>query len=182
MAICIGSGQAAPRMRLDLKKLLTPRFLKFCTVGASGVLVNLGFFYLFADVLRLYVHLASACAIEISILSNFAVNEMWTFRDRRKSSGARLPRALRFHAVSLAGGTIQWCIFAVVNALILRIFLDPPGDGTEIDFISRYVIHPIAVGKEKYFAQLAGIGVATMFNFYANVHWTWRKARSSTDA
>lgn len=56
-------------------------FIKFALTGLSGVFVNLGSFQF---LLNLGVHklLASPVAIELSIISNFLLNNYWTFRDR----------------------------------------------------------------------------------------------------
>ena len=167
-----------PAMRVLLKRLLTPRFFKFCAVGASGVIVNMGFFFLFADLLGMHVHLALVLAIEISILSNFAVNEAWTFRDRREP-GALPARAMKFHAVSAVGGGIQWAVFAVCNALVIRFLFEGDAFGGGTGFVSRYITDPADVGAWKYLSQLVGIGAATLFNFGANAYWTW--GRKSED-
>ena len=56
-------------------------FLKFSLVGLSGVLVNLGSFQLLLG-LGIHKYLASPIAIELSIISNFLLNNYWTFADR----------------------------------------------------------------------------------------------------
>jgi dolichol-phosphate mannosyltransferase len=175
------NGQSAPRMFAYIKKILSPRFFKFCTVGASGVAVNLFFFFLFSDVLGIYVHAAVAMSIEISILSNFTVNEAWTFRDKRNDKERRVGRLLKFHAVSLVGGGIQWSVFVIVNAAILYFIAAPFSVQSAADFMNRYITHPKDSGILKYFAQLAGIGAATFFNFFANVHWTWGRKQEALD-
>ena len=59
------------------------RFWKFALVGASGVVVNLALFTLFLNA-HLRPWLAIAAATELSILSNFALNVLWTWRDLPK--------------------------------------------------------------------------------------------------
>ena len=80
----------------------TPRtFVKFCLTGLSGVVVNLGSFHILLE-LGVHKYLASPIAIEISVISNFFLNNYWTFADRDLSSRKRI-RGLRFHH-SLAAG------------------------------------------------------------------------------
>jgi putative flippase GtrA len=157
-----------------IRPLFTARFVKFCAVGASGVLVNLGSLALLADLLGVHVNLAAALAIEISINTNFAINELWTFRDRRRESGRQGRRWLRFHLVSAAGGAIQWLVFIGANlgfALALGGGEDPaPG-------LCEALLDPGDVGALKYASQLLGIGVATLWNYFANFHWTWKRER-----
>ncbi len=163
-----------------LSPFLTTRFLKFGAVGASGVLVNLGAFALF-QYAGFRTTVASALAIEVSILSNFAFNELWTFGDRRDGPGGPLGRCLRFQLVSLVGAAIQWSVFVYCNVAWLA--LAGPPDALAIYFagdaswFATYVVRPVvsppATGVGAYVAQLCGIGVATGWNFLANFHWTW---------
>lgn len=84
-----------------------------------------------------------------------------------------------FHAVSILGGSIQWFVFVVANATIAEILgIGANGNVLEDSFLSRYVFNPSDVGNYKYLAQLVGIGVATFFNFFANLYWTWGKGKA----
>jgi len=40
--------------------------------------------------------------------------------------------------------------------------------------VLRPVLHPPEVGAFMYLAQMVGIGAAMLWNFLANLHWTWR--------
>ena len=157
---------------------LSKRFLQFCSVGASGVVVNLGIFALL-DAIGIHRLLASAIAIEASILSNFAANEFWTFRDRGLRR-ERFSRMLQFQLVSLIGAAIQFVIFAgcfffaamIMGELVTQ---SPSGEGTQHWFasIKAFVINPPDIGYLMYLSQLVGIGAATGWNFVANLFWTW---------
>ena len=168
-----------------IKPIFSPRFLKFCTVGLTGVVVNLGFLAIFADLLDLHVNLASALAIEISILSNFFINELWTFRDRRDGSGTWWSRGLQFHVVSILGGIMQWSVFVTVNMFWMLLLYSPEHVSEYFShgesFVDRFFVYPIVsppeVGALKYISQLFGIGVATFWNFLMNFHWTWRETK-----
>lgn len=163
-----------------LRPFFTARFLKFGAVGASGVVVNLGALALFrAFGMRSTV--ASALAIQVSILSNFFVNDFWTFRDR-ETGRRRLERALRFQAVSLMGAVLQWGVFIAANLATLRVrggadaweawwaTAEPGVLGT----LLHPITHPPEIGAWIYPAQLVGIAVAMGWNFLANFRWTWR--------
>ena len=168
--------------RLD--PFFSSKFLKFCAVGASGVLVNLGVLAL----LRAYgvrSSFASAWAIEVSIVSNFIVNELWTFRDQR-DEGTMLTRAGRFQLVSFVGASIQWVVFLAGNIGCLWLISGSAevteyfagGEGLFDTYLRRPVVDPPDVGYGIYASQLLGIGVATVWNYLANFYWTWR---SKTD-
>ena len=124
------------------------RFLKFCVVGASGTLVYLGLLALFTEIGGLFYALSAALAYEISILNNFTWNELWTFRDRRASAGGSvLARVLKFNLVSLVG--------LGIHEAVLTFFTEV----TDLFYILSAII---------------AIFCAVIWNFFANVKWTWR--------
>lgn len=91
-----------------------PRFLKFNGVGIVGFALQLG---LLALLLRLGLHYlaATALAVELTVLHNFAWHERWTWRDRAAGTGGRWRRLWRFHAanglISLAGNLVLMRVF-----------------------------------------------------------------------
>jgi putative flippase GtrA len=71
-------------------------FARYCTVGASGYVVNSGLFVLFQREVPYPV--AFALAFVAAATSNFVLNRAWTFR----ATGRRAsPQYARFLAVSL---------------------------------------------------------------------------------
>lgn len=171
-----------PSFLSRLAPFFSAKFLKFCTVGASGVLVNLGAMALLLS-FGLRSSYASAWAIEISIISNFAVNELWTFRDQR-DEGTAWSRAGRFQLVSFVGALVQWTVFLGMNVAFLWWNAGSEGlaeyfagaAGFFEAYIERPVLNPPEVGNAIYASQLLGIGVATVWNYLANFYWTWRKS------
>jgi len=129
------------------------RFLKFCLVGGSGYGVQIGVSILLMELAGLSAGnldlLATASGIEVSILSNFVLNDIWTFRDRRVSSArATLVRCLKFHLIGLGYTTFFYAGYTPLTRLL---------------GIHPYIAIPIA----------AVIGV--IWNFSMNLLWTWRK-------
>jgi dolichol-phosphate mannosyltransferase len=124
-----------------------PRVVRFGAVGGSGVLVNTFFLWFFTDVAGLHYMASSPMAVELSVLSNFLLNDAWTFRESGNAS-SRLGRMLRFHATS-AGG------FAINYAFLIGL--------TEL------------AGLHYLISNLAGILAAFAWNYTVNVRWTWRE-------
>jgi len=121
------------------------RFIKFNLVGLTGVVVNEGLLILLVSHGIYYIS-ASAVAIEVSILSNFILNDLWTFRDRRH--GHVVTRLLKFNALMLVG--------LAVNLVILYL-------GT--DFLKiNYAV-----------SNLGGIAVAFLVRYWLSVKYTWIK-------
>lgn len=165
----------------EIKPLFSVRFFMFCCVGLSGVAVNLGCLAVLADILRVQLNLASALAIWVSINSNFFINEVWTFRDRRPTRGGLLQRWAKFHLVSIVGALIQWTVFVIANMVWLMLFFNDSGQrDLSTTWFDLYIVNPITeprdVGVFKYISQLFGVGAATFWNFFANFYWTWKKS------
>ena len=62
------------------------RFWKFALVGASGVLVNMATLVILAEYFHAHKVIAWMFAVGVSILSNFLLNNAFTWRDVRHSS------------------------------------------------------------------------------------------------
>ncbi len=121
-------------------------FIKFGAVGGLGVIVNMGFFFIFTRYAGIRIELASPMAIEISILCNFFLNNTWTFRRRDTKIGFG-GRILRYHLVTAVAGGVNY-----VTLLLLTKML----------------------GMNDLVANLIGIGLGTFINFFLNSMWTWR--------
>ena len=124
-------------------------FIKFCLTGLSGVAVNLGSFHLLLQ-LGLHRYLASPIAIELSIISNFLINNYWTFADR-ELSGRRRIRGLKFNLVSLLALGVSYGSFLLLSLLL-------PG------------VAPM-------WLQGLAIGPAVLVNYFLNSSWTFRDSR-----
>ena len=170
-----------------IQPFFTSRFLRFAAVGGSGVFVNLGTLALLR-MMGVHTNLASAAAIEVSILSNFAINHLWTFGDRRDEGGSLLQHGARFHVVSLGGGVIQFFVFVTMNVCWLLLFGDAAdiaayGAGAESPLMRwgwTPFVKPPDVGNLVYLSQITGIGAAMVWNYLLNFYWTWAVRRTDT--
>jgi dolichol-phosphate mannosyltransferase len=75
------------------------QLVKFCTVGASGYVVNLSVFAFCVEVLDVHHLVAATVAFVVAVLNNFWWNRYWTFRVRHGRAGFQ---AARFFTVSVA--------------------------------------------------------------------------------
>jgi dolichol-phosphate mannosyltransferase len=132
------------------------RFLKFALVGGSGVLVNEGtrlILTTWAGMAYPYDAIAAPIGIELSIITNFVLNNYFTFSDRRaKGAGAFFRRLVKFNVISLVGAAIQYGIYLALTR----------GAG--------WVEAPFPT-----LANLIGIAIAMAWNFFSNSWWTWKK-------
>ena len=130
------------------KSVYSPRLIKFGLVGASGVVVNVGCLYLLTEFAGIPYFVASVIAIELSIISNFTINLLWTWRDRSEE-GTLLAKIVRYHIG--AGATAFLGNYLILIAL------------TEL-FGMHYMI-----------SNLVGIAVGTFSNYLINDLWTFKQ-------
>lgn len=93
------------------------QFIKFCFVGASGVLVNLAVFNLtllvgheaFGESSTAVKYLGNALGFVVSVLTNYYLNRRWTFRSNG-AIGRELPK---FVVVSIVAYLANLGVFTV---------------------------------------------------------------------
>ena len=88
----------------------TPRPLRFCAVGASGVVVNAGVLFALHSALSVPLTLAALLATETAIITNYSANNVITFPGRRWSLG----RLARFNLASLIAAAIAIGILTIL--------------------------------------------------------------------
>ncbi len=93
------------------------RWVKFNAVGAIGFAVQLALLALFVSGLRMNYLVATALAVEVAVLHNFVWHELYTWRDRTRSSqGGTLGRLVRFNltngVLSVAGNLVTMRVLA----------------------------------------------------------------------
>jgi dolichol-phosphate mannosyltransferase len=126
------------------------RFIQFCFVGLSGVGVNFGTFWLLTRGAGLWDLAAVILSWATATLSNFILNDIWTFRDRRAGKAkAILVRAVKFFLVSLGAMGIYYAVYTPLTR-----------------FLGMYDLVAYAIA----------IGIGLVWNFSMSVLWTWRKS------
>jgi dolichol-phosphate mannosyltransferase len=124
-------------------------FVKFAVVGLIGVGVNEGLLILLDKSMGVELLAAGAIAIEVSILSNFVLNDLWTFKDRR--TGHATVRLAKFNALMLAG--------LVVNLAVLEL-------GTTY------------LGIDAAISNLVGIAAAFFLRYALSVKYAWMRVEA----
>jgi len=138
--------------RLRLKS--TQRMRRFITIGTTGVLINLAMFISMRNVLYGYfgannlpLLFASLFGDWLSVIYNFSLNDILTFKNKKATDKFSI-RLLKFHMVALTS--------IIINNAIL------------------FLMHK-GLGYGDVFSKLTGILIAFVFNYLANVKWTWRE-------
>lgn len=149
---------------LWLGRQVKGQFFLYALVGLSGVFVNLAVFGLgeamgwgaidlgFSEDVRWSL----LAGIQASVLSNFLLNNYFTFWERRFRGRQVIWGFLLFEIVSLAGVVIHVSVFQ---------FLDANGWGSDLlgDEAAR-LVH-----------DLLGYSLALVSNYFLNVNYTWQR-------
>ncbi|MFM2305168.1 MAG: hypothetical protein RLZZ135_2581 [Cyanobacteriota bacterium] len=144
-------------LRLRLSR--SASFMRFCLVGLTGVVVDLGVFYLLRDALGLGLTRSGIISAQVAIFNNFLWNDLWTFSDisrRQPGIKQRIKRFFKFNLVCLSGVILQLLIINIIyNFFKLN---DDLKDLVRIDIL----------------AKLIAIGLVTIWNFWLNSKLNWR--------
>ncbi len=123
------------------------RFVKFIGVGISGTLVNLGVLKLVTVFTTWNDKVQLLPGIEVAVITNFLLNDFFTFADRRTGKTASFfTRMLKYNVLSLVGAFINWGIGALMVNAGVNIFL----------------------------ADFVGILVAFLWNYFLSTIWAWK--------
>lgn len=143
------------------------QFIKFCIVGASSTLIDLGIYLLLIEGFHLqrlvgdidHTRMVAQCiSFVFSVSNGFYWNSRWTFRGRETAGGSR--RYGKFVLTNLIGLSLNIFVLTqvarIVPAGLLRV-LDPH-------------LHDPA----GFIGKLVAIFVVVFWNFAASKYWTFK--------
>ena len=134
---------------LSLGNYLPLRFLKYALVGFTGLIVSNLILLLSLKYIGLSPEKSVAASIEVSIITNFFLNNYWTFKENKLKGIWPLSRGIvTFHAICLGG--------AIINQAIALKF-------------------SVNHGINLYFANALGYIIAAVWNYAINVGITWKQ-------
>lgn len=122
------------------------QFIKYCLVGATGMVVNLAVFTFMLKVAGSHYMACATVSFVVAATNNFLLNKYWTFDN---PEGAVLNQMSRFIVVSITS--------LGLNLAILSLLLEQLLIGNRI------------------FAQALAISLVTVFNFTGNKMWSFRR-------
>jgi len=120
-----------------IKNLYEFKFLKFCTVGGSGLLVNIAMFYFLHSIMKIDINFSSIFSFIAASLNNYIINTIWTFRPTKSTLG--YVNYFKYLSANLTGLALN---IGVLNIIVL-----------------------IMGNQVALYAQLIGILSATIFNY-----------------
>jgi len=139
------------------------KIIKYAIVGGLGTIVNEGVLLVLKPIIPVAVSLA--LAIEISIIFNFILNDIWTFKDSRNSTF--ISRIWKFHLSSFVGGVVQYLI--VISLVVLLVHY---GNLTELLFLlffSTLHLSSFYLAIVNFLGIVGGFGV----RFILSIKYVW---------
>lgn len=146
--------------KVRLQEIITHRIFKFVIVGGIGAMIQLSTLQLYR--LFLPYQLAFFLSIESAVVSNFVLNNLWTFADRK----LKLPQIpLKFLQFNLASGGSILIQQAVA-------FIGQYGIGLFTLFTLPFISFTIDTGL---IYAVVGILIGMFWNFFAYNRFVWKK-------
>ena len=127
-----------------IDRLIILKFLKFCVVGFSGMLIDFGTTWLLKEKARVNKYIANSTGFVLAATSNYIWNRIWTFHSSNDQIAVEY---LSFILISVAGLGINNFVIFLLN------------DKLKFNF---------------YLSKLIAIGVVTIWNFVMNFIITFR--------
>ena len=129
---------------MTLDKLFILKFLKFGVVGFSGVFVDFGVTYLFKEIIKINKYVSNALGFICAATSNYILNRIWTFQSENADVATEYGKFMLVSAIGLG-----------INSLTLYILTDK-------------------LKWNFYLSKIFAIGMATLWNFFANLLFTFK--------
>ena len=126
-----------------INRTIILKFLKFCLVGFSGMLVDFGFTWLCKEKFKWNKYVSNSIGFVLAATNNYIWNRWWTFQ----SDNANIP--------------IEYGKFFVISVI-----------GLGLNNLVIYLLHE-KLKLNFYLAKLIAIGVVTVWNFTMNYRFTF---------
>jgi putative flippase GtrA len=120
------------------------KFLKFCIVGFSGMIVDFGITWLLKEKVKVNKYIANSTGFILAASSNYLFNRFWTFHSVNPRIVSEYGSFILISSVGLA-----------INNLIIFLL----NEKMKLNF---------------YLSKLFAIGVVTIWNFFMNYVITFR--------
>jgi len=145
-------------IRLRWATLPASRLFRFCVVGGTGVVVDMGLLFLLSDpkTLGLGLTRSKIIAAETAILTNFLLNDAWTFGDVARSLPglkSKLRRFVGYNVICSAG--------VALNVVLLNLLFN-------------------FAHMNRYLANAVSIVAVTFWNYGMNKKLNWAPVKTDS--
>ena len=123
--------------------MLIIKFLKFCIVGFSGLIIDFFITYISKEKLKIHKYISNSLGFVIAVCSNYYLNRIWTFES---------------NSTQIFEEYTSFLIISIVGLITNNIFL--------------YLYHE-KMGKQFYISKFIAILLTSFWNFFANYFYTF---------
>ncbi|MFC1711813.1 glycosyltransferase [Patescibacteria group bacterium] len=112
------------RVVFTLRFQESQKFIKVCFVGGIGAVIQFSLFNILRN--SLAPEIANTIAVEIAVISNFIINNVWTFKEEKikfSKVGKLLAKFVQFNLVSLGSILIQFVVMKIGVSVVGRSLL-----------------------------------------------------------
>lgn len=132
------------------------QFVKFCIIGFSSMLIDVGISYTLIYSLDLNLTLAKTISFLFAVTNGFIWNSLWTFRGL--GSGRQHEMYVKFVLVNCVGLILNLTIFKSVIAL----------------FTGRLIGQPTPDKAHFALATITAVICVSLWNYFGNKLWTFK--------
>ena len=119
------------------------KFIKYCIVGFSGVIVDFSITWLLKEKLHVNKYVANTAGFVSAATSNYVLNRIWTFESEN-------PR--------IAGEYVSFFVISIIGLGLNNLIIWLCADKMKWNF---------------YFSKIVAIGLVTLWNFVMNYLFTF---------
>ena len=123
--------------------MLIIKFLKFCIVGFSGLVIDFIITYISKEKLKIHKYISNSLGFVIAVCSNYYLNRIWTFDSNSNQ---------------IFEEYTSFLIISIVGLIFNNIFL--------------YLFHK-KMEKQFYTSKFIAILLTSFWNFFANYYYTF---------
>ena len=123
--------------------MLIIKFIKFCIVGFSGLLIDFIITYISKEKLKIHKYISNSLGFIIAVCTNYYLNRIWTFDS---------------NSTQIFEEYTSFLIISIVGLITNNIFL--------------YLIHE-KLSKQFYTSKFIAILLTSFWNFFANYYYTF---------
>ena len=123
--------------------MLIIKFIKFCIVGFSGLIIDFIITYISKEKLKIHKYISNSLGFVIAVCTNYYLNRIWTFDS---------------NSTQIFEEYTSFFIISIVGLITNNIFL--------------YLFHE-KLEKQFYTSKLIAILLTSFWNFFANYFYTF---------
>lgn len=133
-------------------RLLNSSFIKYALVGVVGLVVDMGLFYFFHEMLNINYILSNIMSSSLAVVNNFILNSIFTFKVKDKL----LYRFVSFFSIALAGMALSSAMLVVlIDGLQLNSMVSKAISVFVVALIQYYVNKKLTFSERNVFSLMS---------------------------